>query len=910
MIKYKSVYIATILAGILVGCGGGSSSATTGASNNKVTVYDDIVSGVKYVNGSNTGFTDSNGQFPYTSGGVEFFVGDVKLGTVTSMPVDNKIFIQDIVGVSRTDTSNTDVIKIGRFLQSLDSNSSTDAIEIIQTDFDKFEDANDKKQNIMDSNSIVDTILVNAGYSSNQIVSAEQAVEHITNVLESQGEIVNSTVLSLDTSNINNGDLNVELDPEFNLEFTDDIPKKYLNSTYFILTKDSDSSNVVVTIAKKGNRVLVEPTNDLEEGESYTLTIKNTIKNYSGDDINLGGNTDKVITFTTRSTPNVTPTANAGSDQTVTQGTAVTLNASASSDSDGSIASYSWSDGTNILSTNESFTKSDFSVGTHNLTLTVTDDNGASDTDNVTITVNKVLVANVAPTAKAGVDQTVTQGTAVTLDTSASSDSDGYIASYSWSDGTNVLSTNVSFTKSDFSVGTHKITLTVTDNDGATSTDTVTITVNAASSGGTSSNDFILKIDTEAFGNNSTNNFIVKSKTSNSSFNVDCDNDGTDEATAVSSQYTCSYTNDGVYDVRVSGTYGGLTFSSGDPKKITQIVKWGDNQWTNMSEMFYKASNLTTISSNAGVPDLSKVSSAYLMFGKASSFNADINSWDVSNIEDFNSMFSGATIFNQNIGNWNLTNAKYLAGMFNEARAFNQDIGSWNVSNVTNMSSMFMNARAFNQDIGSWNVSNVTNMSRMFDAAFAFNQDIGNWDVSNVTNMSNMFNSARAFNQDISSWDVSNVTNMSSMFYWAIVFNQDISSWDVSNVTNMFRLFSHANAFKQDIGGWDVSSATLMGEMFSFMYFNHDISSWDVSNVTNMAGMFSYNGMFNQDISSWQIQNVEKMQNMFKLNGTINQDFSAWYPRKNTNLDTTDMFDRARSMTQANIDAFLVGPTP
>ncbi|QOY52619.1 DUF1566 domain-containing protein [Candidatus Sulfurimonas baltica] len=86
---------------------------------------------------------------------------------------------------------------------------------------------------------------------------------------------------------------------------------------------------------------------------------------------------------------------------------------------------------------------------------------------------------NTAPTANAGADQNVTEGTSVTLDATASSDSDGTIASHEWKDGTTVLSTAVSFSKSDFTVGTHTITLTVTDNGGATATDTVVVTVNA-----------------------------------------------------------------------------------------------------------------------------------------------------------------------------------------------------------------------------------------------------------------------------------------------------------------------------------------------------------------------------------------------------------------------------------------------
>lgn len=85
--------------------------------------------------------------------------------------------------------------------------------------------------------------------------------------------------------------------------------------------------------------------------------------------------------------------------------------------------------------------------------------------------------SNAAPTADAGADQTVNGGEPVDLDGSGSTDPDGTIVAYEWKEGMTVLSTAVSFTKSNFSVGTHTLTLTVTDNDGATGTDDVNITV-------------------------------------------------------------------------------------------------------------------------------------------------------------------------------------------------------------------------------------------------------------------------------------------------------------------------------------------------------------------------------------------------------------------------------------------------
>ncbi len=95
--------------------------------------------------------------------------------------------------------------------------------------------------------------------------------------------------------------------------------------------------------------------------------------------------------------------------------------------------------------------------------------------------------SNQAPTANAGPDQTVTDSDnsgseSVTLDGTGSSDSDGSITSYVWTEGGSQIATGANPSVS-FSVGTHNVTLTVTDNDGATDTDDVVITVNAGSSG-------------------------------------------------------------------------------------------------------------------------------------------------------------------------------------------------------------------------------------------------------------------------------------------------------------------------------------------------------------------------------------------------------------------------------------------
>lgn len=203
-------------------------------------------------------------------------------------------------------------------------------------------------------------------------------------------------------------------------------------------------------------------TSELSEGQ-HTITLTVT-------DNNGATATDTVVVNV-----NYTPVANAGSDITVIAGAEVAFDASASTDSDGNITGYQWKEGETVLSTAASFTKSDFTAGTHTITLTVTDDGGATATDTV------VVKINIPPVANAGADNSGNMIDIITLDASASTDSDGTIASYQWKEGETVLSTAASFTKSDFTVGAHTVTLTVTDNDGATNADSVVITIINAS---------------------------------------------------------------------------------------------------------------------------------------------------------------------------------------------------------------------------------------------------------------------------------------------------------------------------------------------------------------------------------------------------------------------------------------------
>ena len=180
--------------------------------------------------------------------------------------------------------------------------------------------------------------------------------------------------------------------------------------------------------------------------------------------------------------PNVAPTAQAGPNQTIEEGTAVQLNGGASTDTDGTIASYQWLEDGVELATGVTPSITGLALGPHTIELIVTDDVGATDIDALVVNVTAAPPTNIAPTAQAGPNQTIEEGMIVQLDGSASTDSDGTIVSYQWLEDGIELATGVTPSITGLALGPHAIQLIVTDDDGATDIDSLAVNVTAAPS--------------------------------------------------------------------------------------------------------------------------------------------------------------------------------------------------------------------------------------------------------------------------------------------------------------------------------------------------------------------------------------------------------------------------------------------
>jgi len=217
---------------------------------------------------------------------------------------------------------------------------------------------------------------------------------------------------------------------------------------------------------------------DFGDGNTATgVTVSHTYADNGFYVVNLtvtdnDGATDSA--HATKTVMNRPPVANfTESAHTVDTGESIAFDASGSSDPDGTIASYSWDFGDGDTATGVSVSHSYAISGTYIVTLTVTDDDGATDFVAATKTVrNRGPVASFTESA-----HTVDTGESIAFDASGSSDPDGTIVGYSWDFGDGTGGSGISVRHAYSQDGVYTVTLTVTDNNGATDTAEATKTV-------------------------------------------------------------------------------------------------------------------------------------------------------------------------------------------------------------------------------------------------------------------------------------------------------------------------------------------------------------------------------------------------------------------------------------------------
>jgi len=196
------------------------------------------------------------------------------------------------------------------------------------------------------------------------------------------------------------------------------------------------------------------PSHDYVAGGTYTVALTVT------DDGGAVSSTSQVVTVGTNELPTATFDATCSGLRCVFT--------DLSSDPDGTIVSWAWAFGDGAEASTMSPSHDYGADGTYTVTLTVTDNRGASD-----VTAQSVAVVNLPPTA----GFTASCSSLTCQFTDGSSDADGSVTAWSWTfgDGETALERNPTHTYP--ATGTYTVALLVSDNAGATGTSSQTVAV-------------------------------------------------------------------------------------------------------------------------------------------------------------------------------------------------------------------------------------------------------------------------------------------------------------------------------------------------------------------------------------------------------------------------------------------------
>lgn len=144
----------------------------------------------------------------------------------------------------------------------------------------------------------------------------------------------------------------------------------------------------------------------------------------------------------------------------------VVLDASASSDSDGTLADYAWDLGDGRTASGRQIEVTYPTSGTRTIRLTVTDSGGGTASAEKSVT---VTAPNALPAASFTAS---TAGATVGVDGTGSSDPDGTVVGYAWDFGDGAQATGATATHTYAATGSYTVTLVVTDDRGGTASAT------------------------------------------------------------------------------------------------------------------------------------------------------------------------------------------------------------------------------------------------------------------------------------------------------------------------------------------------------------------------------------------------------------------------------------------------------
>jgi PKD repeat protein len=218
-----------------------------------------------------------------------------------------------------------------------------------------------------------------------------------------------------------------------------------------------------------------------------TRTVVRSLPNIGASDDFANRTRIAEATFTVgqfSSGQNQPPVARANGPYAATAGVTTQLSAIGSQDPDGRIVTWIWDfgDGTPAGS-GETVQHNYRTAGTFTATLTVTDDKGATASDQARVTVTNSGTPNQPPVARISAPATGSPSSSITFSGTQSSDPDGLITTYSWNFGDGSTGTGPTVSHVYAAAGTYNVVLTVADNREATATAQHVLTITAPNPG-------------------------------------------------------------------------------------------------------------------------------------------------------------------------------------------------------------------------------------------------------------------------------------------------------------------------------------------------------------------------------------------------------------------------------------------
>jgi subtilisin family serine protease len=253
-----------------------------------------------------------------------------------------------------------------------------------------------------------------------------------------------------------------------------DIATTYLNGEYVYYSGTSFSSPVTAGVAAL--MVAANPSltpNEIEQGlfsSAVDLGVAGDDNVYGHGLVNASGAVQYAMNVATAFPPTAVITSNQDS---LPFGSTFEFSAANSTDTDGSIVDYQWSFGDGTSAETATVEHTYAASGAYQVNLTVTDNDGFSDSASVIVQVtNEIPSVQVQASTQSGLAPLE-----VNFTSNGTTDSDGTIENYSWDFGNGNTASGSSANHIYQNAGQYLATLTVTDNGGAQNAASLSIEV-------------------------------------------------------------------------------------------------------------------------------------------------------------------------------------------------------------------------------------------------------------------------------------------------------------------------------------------------------------------------------------------------------------------------------------------------